>query len=289
MGDNRIKYFYAQDFSSADLQECGFSDIQASRFDDVSDFILRIFKADKGGLRLLDNYEDTIKVIEITFEDAILGEKKIKMELYMMKRVKSDVLMEHIHDLQEQDRMLITGLLHSNAFNVNGSIILSKEFNMELNILTKENQDKFTFTGYPGTSASPKIIADITSTSGYSTKADRNGIAYIEIDLNTTHYVAHYAVNGQNGYKPKTEFYLRGSTDGKEWNVLSTDEADNWTASMDGIYHRTYTYSFRNVRKVDNPGYYRYYQIYANGFTNNQMMVTNVGLWVPWKDAISIK
>lgn len=88
--------------------------------------------------------------------------------------------------------------------------LTSPSFDTEVNILTKQNMNLFSFTGYPHQNvggSDPKYICDQINRQiatdwnkyGYQTHQDSNGVAYIQIDLKQAHYVTKWAVSGYPG------------------------------------------------------------------------------------------
>ena len=156
----------------------------------------------------------------------------------------------------------------------------------EKNILTKRNQDEFTFTVYPSPKAgwgSGKNVADerqwlYTTTwfvYGVQSTADSGGIAYISVNLKKPYFVRAFAVTGYTGgsYKPTGSFFLEGSTDGSNWKMVAEGRADQW--------HAPGTYPFRpsQIVKALYPGRYQYYRVIANGWEKANMIIYNWGLF----------
>eukprot|EP01083_Nonionella_stella_P032697 89472_1 len=163
-------------------------------------------------------------------------------------------------------------------------------FDAEVNILTKRNMNEFVFIGYPHThcdNSVPKNICDQTNRTttdnwhqyGYQTSQDKDGIAYIQIDLQTPYYITKYAVSGYPGgkHRPNTVYYLRASHDADSWINVGMSDATSWT-NGDGA-----TYPFRHIQHVTDAGFYRYYQFYAVGYDNKHLLIMNAGLWTPQK------
>ena len=154
------------------------------------------------------------------------------------------------------------------------------------NLLTKANQDRFTFSVYPTPASSwgqPRNVADehqsIFATNwqsfGIYTRPDAEGIAYLQVDLKTPYIVRSFAVSGYagGGHKPTGSFFLEGSNDGTSWKMVALGDSDQW--------HAPGTYPFLRRQIVDAlyPDNYRYYRVIAKGWTQKQMLIQNLGLF----------
>ena len=156
----------------------------------------------------------------------------------------------------------------------------------ESNILTRDSRHKFAFSGYPNTNTAgsqPHVVADehsqisIQSWShyGYQTKQDSDKVAYLMVNLKHKYYVRAFAVSGYAGgsHKPTSDWYLEGSNDGTIWKMVGIGKVHQWLAPG--------TYPFRDsqIIKCTYPGKYRYYRVIARGWTNNLMLINNLGLF----------
>jgi len=188
----------------------------------------------------------------------------------------------------------VTGASKNSTLAVNGGIH-SSDFVLApsgtQNILNKTTKEFFTFTGsaFAGVSGTPKNVADETdrrTTSswpsyGYQTADDASGVAWLKVDCKTTYNVTHVAVSGYPGgsHKPSGDWYLQGSNDDSSWTTLAIGDKDQWTAGTQG------SYGFKPhqiVGVTENPAgtAYRYFRIYATGWTNGYLLMMNWGLFV---------
>ena len=167
-------------------------------------------------------------------------------------------------------------------------------FQTDINILTKSNQNVFTFKGYPNINpngSDPKNICDEVNrlnkndwrVYGYQTKQDNNGIAYVEIDLKTRYFITKFAVSGYPGgaHKPVGIYNILGSKDGQNWDVIGSANTGTWTNDQYG------TYPFRCINTVTKPDFYQYYRIQSNGFDNQHLLIMNLGLFTPVKSTVN--
>ena len=154
------------------------------------------------------------------------------------------------------------------------------------NILTNETRDHFGFTVYPTPGATwgeAKNVADESQyirhrnweQNGVQTKADSEGIAYIQVNLKTPYYLRGFAVTGyaRGSYNPRGSFFLEGSNDECHWRMVAEGKRDQWLAPG--------TYPFRPSQIVPAlyPGRYQFYRVIARGWNNGHMMIQNLGLF----------
>ena len=158
--------------------------------------------------------------------------------------------------------------------------------NPESNILTKSNRDDFTFTVYPSPASGwghGKNVADEKQwlyianwpLYGFQSKADSEGISYIQVNLKKRYFVRAFAVTGYAGgsHKPTGSFFLEGSNDGSDWKMVAEGQAEQW--------HAPGTYPFRpsQIIKALYPGRYKFYRVIARGWTNGYNVIQNWGLF----------
>ena len=153
------------------------------------------------------------------------------------------------------------------------------------NILTRENRDRFTFTGHPTiqTYGSPTNVADEQSNIdvgpwekyAYSTKVNGNSVAYLKVDLKHKYYIRAFAVNGypDGGRKPRGKWYLEGSNDEIVWKMVGIGEAYQW------LNPGTYPFLDSQIVKCKYPSKYRYYRVIARNLEHNYMNIQNLGLF----------
>ena len=159
--------------------------------------------------------------------------------------------------------------------------------NPESNILTKRNQNYFTFTVYPSPAAGwghGKNVADERQwfykaswpVYGVQSKADAEGIAHITVDLKRPYFVRAFAVGGYGGgsHKPIGRFFLEGSMDGREWKMVAVGKADQWHAPG------TYPFHPSQIVQAIYPGQYQFYRVIGKGWTNGYLLIYNWGLFV---------
>ena len=154
------------------------------------------------------------------------------------------------------------------------------------NILTKDLRDSFDFTVYPTPLqgwGQGRNVADerqwLYSGSwpiyGFQANADSEGIAYIKVNLKRSYYVKAFAITGYAGgsHKPTGSFFLEGSNDGVDWKMVAEGKPEQW--------HAPGTYPFRPAQIIPAiyPGRYKQYRVIARGWTNNQMVIYNWGLF----------
>ncbi len=157
----------------------------------------------------------------------------------------------------------------------------------ENNILTVINRADFTFSAYPTPLphwGEPKNVADerqaLTSLNynkyGVQVKADKTGIAYIQVDLKRHYIIRAFAITGNpdGGRKPRGEYFLEGSNNGLDWRMVGVGKSSQW--------HAPGTYPFRKEQVVPAiyPNSYRYYRVVARGWEMDHMIVFNWGLFV---------
>jgi len=163
------------------------------------------------------------------------------------------------------------------------------------NILNAKTKYTFDFTGYPNNGnggSDPRNVADEINRGssvdwtnyGYQTMQDGGGAAYLKVDCKDAYRVTHTAVSGYNNgsHKPTGTWYLEGSNDDSNWDVVATCHPDQWTPNTTGTNVQDQTYPFKphQIIECQNPGMYRYYRIIATGWTNSYMLVMNWGLFV---------
>ena len=166
------------------------------------------------------------------------------------------------------------------------SSICSNSICLGDNILTNKTRDHFGFTVYPNpapTWGEAKNIADeshyisIANQAQYSvqTKADSEGIAYIQVNLQTPYRLRGFAVTGyaRGSFKPKGSFFLEGSNDECHWKMVAEGKPEQWQAPG--------TYPFRPSQIVPalHPGRYQFYRVIAREWTNGYMLIQNLGLF----------
>ena len=154
------------------------------------------------------------------------------------------------------------------------------------NILTNETRDHFGFTVYPSPASNwgeGKNVADEDQQlstlhwrkHGVHSKADPEGIAYIQVNLKEPYYLKGFAVTGYSGgsNKPTGSFFLEGSNDECHWQMVAEGKADQW--------HAPGTYPFRpsQIVKALYPGRYQFYRVIARGWANGHMLIQNLGLF----------
>ena len=158
--------------------------------------------------------------------------------------------------------------------------------NPDSNILTKALRDSFDFTIYPPQKHAwghGRNVADErqwlhshTWTSyGFQTTADSEGVAYIKVNLKRPYYVKAFAITGyaSGSYKPTGSYFLEGSNDGADWKMVAEGKAEQW--------HAPGTYPFRSEQIIPAiyPGRYKQYRVIARGWTNDNMLIYNWGLF----------
>ena len=155
----------------------------------------------------------------------------------------------------------------------------------ESNILTRDSRTNFIFTGYPNLTpyGHPSNVADEQSRVStesetqyyYLTKQDARKVAYLKIDLKQKYYVRAFAVNGwiNGSYKPSGNWYLEGSNDDVVWKMVGVADASKW------ITPGVYPFLPSQIVKCIYSARYRYYRVIASGWTNNQMLIENLGLF----------
>jgi len=156
------------------------------------------------------------------------------------------------------------------------------------NIINRRTKDIFTFTSNStgGVAGAVKNVADeinrTNNTSwdsyGHQTTDDASGNAWLAVDCKDVYRVTHFAVSGYpNGsHKPTGDWYLQGSTDNSTWTTIGTAKSEQWVADTGG----TYPFRPQQIVEVTSPADYRYYRIYATGWTNGYLLVMNLGLFV---------
>ena len=90
-----------------------------------------------------------------------------------------------------------------------------------------------------------------------------------------------YDPSCEGKHRPTTTVSLRASTDTQSWSIIALLDASKWSADALG------TYPFRHIESVTDPGFYRFYQIYAVHFDDSYLLLMNVGLWSPQKMSFS--
>lgn len=162
------------------------------------------------------------------------------------------------------------------------------------NIINRTTMNRFTFTGYPNNNIGgvPKYVADennrISSGGwtnyGYQTIQDSNQFASLEVDCLEQYRVTHFAVSGYpNGsHKPTSNWNLQGSNDNSSWTTVGTAHPDQWSPAVSGtnILRQSYPFEPYQIVQCSAPGDYRYYRVCATGWTNNYLLIFNLGLFV---------
>ena len=162
------------------------------------------------------------------------------------------------------------------------------------NIINKSTIDRFAFSGYPNsaTGGNPKFVADeinrTTSSGwtsyGYQTIQDSNQFASLNVDCLEPYRVTHFAVSGYpNGsHKPTGNWNLQGSNDNSSWTTVGTGHPDQWSPSVNSpdVLRQSYPFEPYQIVQCSNPGNFRYYRVSATGWTNNYLLIFNLGLFV---------
>ena len=162
------------------------------------------------------------------------------------------------------------------------------------NIINKSTIDRFAFSGHPNsaTGGNPKYVADEinrpTSSGwtsyGYQTIQDGNQFASLNVDCLEPYRVTHFAVSGYpNGsHKPTGNWNLEGSNDNSSWTIVGTGHPDQWSPSVNStnVLRQSYPFEPYQIVQCSNPGNFRYYRVSATGWTNNYLLIFNLGLFV---------
>ena len=98
-------------------------------------------------------------------------------------------------------------------------------------------------------------------------------MAYLKVDLKQKYYVRALAVKGfpDGTHKPGGKWYLEGSNDGTVMARIA--EADKWYTPG------TYPLVKSQIAECIYPRKHRYYHIYGEHWTDEMMLIMNLGLF----------
>lgn len=162
------------------------------------------------------------------------------------------------------------------------------------NIINRSTMNRFAFSGYPNSSTggNPKNVADEINRAnssgwtsyGYQTIQDGSQFASLNVDCLEQYRVTHFAVSGYpNGsHKPTGNWNLQGSNDNSSWTTIGTAHPDQWSPAVNvsNVLRQSYPFEPYQIVQCSDPGDYRYYRVSATGWTNNYLLIFNLGLFV---------
>ncbi len=131
------------------------------------------------------------------------------------------------------------------------------------------------------TGGDPKFTADkynLTTSSGwpsYCIQTSGSSNHWLKVDFGAPRVIEAFGVAGYPGgsHKPSGIWQLQGSNDNSKWTTVWAGDTSLWTADGNGSYPP------KNTIPITSPGAYRYYQIYADTWTNGYLLVCNWAMY----------